>query len=1049
MPDDPRDGFGSRRSRRQRDTGDPQGDQARDGAEPRDARRAGRGYEEPPTGRRRRSREDSGGVSVSDLLAKHGTGQYPIPGPPSADEPARAAEDQPSRRDLPAPGRPRRAADEPSRPAMPAPGAVPPATGRGRPVDEPSRPAMPAPNPTGRRAVDEPSRPAMRAPRTTPPVTPPGTPTPPTGRGRPVDEPSRPAMPAPGAPAPDGRGGRPTGGRARQGQVPGGPPAQTPSAPPTPPTPPVGASSPPPPVPPRGPRQPAAQEPSGRQDAPTPQRGSGPRPMPTRKQRPAAAGDAQGPGSRARMTPPGAVPPPPVPPSAARPDPGVLGSLSGEDPTPSRPVPQPPRPTTPPPPGATPPPPGVTPPPPAGAAPVRPPAGPPTPAGPPVPGAARRPARQGGVVPPAGPSPEEVTQEVPAVGDGPQDLVERHEKSKKIDATLARFSAVHDEALEAEQKKRNRLTRFIRRDELPDLDAAAEATPSRSGESRSGESRSAEPRGSSPRPPADEEETTLLPPATDEPEGAEEPARAEKGAKRDVKRDAGKDEEPAESDPAVEGRPRNRRRALLVGKGLAVAAAALVFVASGIGWGGMQWADSKFRKVMALDPDSADIQDKDKQLGDENFLLVGSDTRAGAKAEDHVGTQADADGARSDSVMIAHIPQDRSRVVVVSFPRDLEVDLPECDQWNPDTGQLTGKKTAPRKNAKINEAYAAGGPMCTNKVVQKISGLAINHFLGVDFHGFKGMVNAVDGVEVCIPKPMIDEKLGPIFPQAGKKVLRDNDALNFVRARYLSNDPTSDYGRMKRQQQFLSALLRKVMSSQVLLDPGKLTSFVSEVGKNTFGDNVGVDQLLTLAQSMRGVSAGQITFVTVPTVGNANARGNEVLRVDDTRALFRAIIDGTPLPGEKPAQGSPVPQAQAPQGGAAVDPKTVKLQVVNGSGRDGAGKETADALAAQGFTVVTRRDGERGEKTQIRHSGQRAAQARTLKSAVPSAELVEDPSLGGAIQLVLGANFDGRVVKPGSEPPQGEQKPGDQKPPAGPLPNDLSTVNAADDGPCG
>ncbi|SHE52273.1 LCP family glycopolymer transferase [Streptoalloteichus hindustanus] len=983
MPDDPRDGFGSRRSRDARDPGQDPAEQARDAAGSREGRRAERRYEEPPTGRRRRSREDSGGLSVSDLLAKHGTGQHPIPGPPG-DEPPRRAEEPPSRRDLSAPaaGRPRRAADEPSRPAMPAPGTLPPA-GRPRPVDEPSRPAMPAPGPTPRRrGVDEPSRPAMPGPGTVPPP----------GRGRPVDEPSRPAMPAPGPP---------TGGRARRGQVPGAP------QPPTPPAPTAGPT--PPPVPPRGPQPPVPEEQAGRPGAPaTPPRGSGPRPMPTRK-RPAGPG---GPGERVRQTPPTPAPPPGTPPA-----PGVLDALTGEDPTPSRPVPQPPRPTPPPPA------------PPAGAAPGR------RAPGPTGTGVGPKPAGRRGVVPPPpGPAPEEVTQEVPAVVDGPQDAEERHEKSKKIDATLARFSAVHDEALEAEQKKRNRLTRFIKRDDLPDLDAAVES-------------------------PSSEEETTLLPPATDEPpaggkgtKGAGKAAAAPVAASgTDGDKAAEKDAEDAEPDPAEEKRRRVRRRAVLAGKGFAIAAAALVFVASGIGWGGMRWADSQVRKVTALDPNSADIQDKDKQLGDENFLLVGSDTRAGARPEDHVGTQADAKGARSDSVMIAHIPQDRSRIVVVSFPRDLEVDLPECDEWNSDTGKLTGKKSKAVKNAKINEAYAAGGPMCTNKVVQKISGLAINHFLGVDFHGFKDMVNAVDGVEVCIPKPMIDEKLGPIFPQAGKKVLRDNDALNFVRARYLTNDPTSDYGRMKRQQQFLSSLLRKVMSSQVLLDPGKLTSFVRELGKNTFGDNVGADQLLNLAQSMRGVSAGQITFVTVPTVGEANKRGNEVLRVNDTRALFQAIIDGTPLPGEKPAQKGPTP-AQAPPAatGGPVDPKTVKVQVVNGTSQGGVGKETADQLAAQGFTVVMRRDGEKTDKTVIRYSGQRADQARALKSAVPSAQLVEDPSLGGAIQLVIGANFDRKVIKPGSEPPPGDQKAGgEQKPTAGPLPKDLSTVNAADTGPCG
>ena len=144
--------------------------------------------------------------------------------------------------------------------------------------------------------------------------------------------------------------------------------------------------------------------------------------------------------------------------------------------------------------------------------------------------------------------------------------------------------------------------------------------------------------------------------------------------------------------------------------------------------------------------------------------------------------------------------------------------------------------------------------------------------------------------------------------------LTGDKALDFVRARHVQGDVTSDYGRIKRQQRFLSSLLRKAMSSQVLFDPGKLTAFVQAFSKSTFGENIGIDQLFKLGQSMQGLEAGRVTFITVPTVGVANARGNETLRKTDNDNLFKAIRTDQALPGEAPgpANTGPNPTTAAP-----------------------------------------------------------------------------------------------------------------------------------------
>jgi anionic cell wall polymer biosynthesis LytR-Cps2A-Psr (LCP) family protein len=152
-------------------------------------------------------------------------------------------------------------------------------------------------------------------------------------------------------------------------------------------------------------------------------------------------------------------------------------------------------------------------------------------------------------------------------------------------------------------------------------------------------------------------------------------------------------------------------------------------------------------------------------------------------------------------------------------------------------------------------------------------------------------------VEVCTQTPIIDSMLGTVLPTAGNQTLNGEQALNYVRARHVEGDPTSDYGRMQRQQLFLSALLRKTMSSQVLLNPGKLSNFVKAVSANTFGENIGADRLMDLGQQLQGLEANRVTFVTVPTTGYANEQGMEVLRDSDTKALFQAIIDGAPVTG--------------------------------------------------------------------------------------------------------------------------------------------------------
>ncbi|OLR90829.1 LCP family protein [Actinokineospora bangkokensis] len=672
------------------------------------------------------------------------------------------------------------------------------------------------------------------------------------------------------------------------------------------------------------------------------------------------------------------------------------------------------------------------------------------------------------LTPPPGVSPAEaigMTTEMEPIGEAVQ-------KRRRVDQTLARFSAVHDE-LAAEERARKakklKLNPFAAEDDemderLSELGRVPGSEPEEvvdfDVDSKSGpEAQARTVRTEAVADPAEVTDVLAATPAAAgaEPEQPEpeqpapdeavtefilgEPVLVELDAAAPAAEPRPAEPEADEPEPAVEV-PVQRDRRVVAARAAAAVVAVLVFAATGVGWGFTKWANDSIADVRALDPDSASITDAAGQRGDENFLLVGSDTREGATEEEGVGTAETVPGARSDTVMVAHVPADRSRVVVVSFPRDLEIKRPDCERFDPATNSYTGEVVPGQKSAKMNTAYQFGGPLCMTKVVQELSGLQITRFIGINFEGFKGMVDAVDGVDVCVEKPMFDTLLNTwIVKDPGTDVLLKGDqALNFVRARHVKGDPTSDYGRIKRQQRFLSSLLRKAMSGNVLLDPGKLTSFTGAFARSTFGDGITLDSLLTLGRSLQGLQAGKVTFVTVPTTGYANDRGNEVLRADDNKALFAAVRGNQSLPGEQQGgAATPQPAPLRQQQAEPVDPKTLKIQVLNGGSTiGGIARRTAESLTGYGFTVVAAGASPVPvQKTTIRYGKGHEAQAQALASAVPSATLELDQGAGSALVLVLGPEFDGKVVKPGAAggtaPPAQEE-----------LPGDLSTVNAGD-----
>ncbi|MFD6398118.1 LCP family protein [Nocardia sp. NPDC060249] len=569
--------------------------------------------------------------------------------------------------------------------------------------------------------------------------------------------------------------------------------------------------------------------------------------------------------------------------------------------------------------------------------------------------------------------------------------------------------------------------------------------------------------------PADRTATTALPAQSKEPVRTAAPARRVGGPvdpPTDILPTVNPAAEPQRARPAKtssaapprrpDGRTgtgeRRNKQARMAGRVTLTFVAVLTLVITGGGWSYLQATNNSFTQVDALGGgDTGDVLDGNMQLGDENYLIVGTDTRAGVNAEMGAGSAADTEGARADTAMLVHIPKNRSRVVVVSFPRDLDVSRPVCSEWDNDTATYTDQKLPSAMSDKLNAVYARGGPKCLVDVIRKMSGLTIGHFIGIDFAGFQAMVDQIGGVEVCSTKPIIDGVLGPVLETSGKQRVNGETALNYVRARHVVGEERSDYDRINRQQRFLASLLRGALSGKVLFDPGKLNGFIQAFTAHTFVDKVTPQDLLLLGRSLQKMDAGAVTFLTIPTAGTTSY-GNEIPRESDIKAIFRAVIDDQPLPGETKApevqSSAPSPAPVAPKQ-YAVAPGTMSLLVSNGSGTVGAARTVASKLGYQGFGIYSTGNysGGTASTSTIRFAAGLEAEAATVASTIPGAVLEQANELGSIIEVVVGTDFAGtvRTVTPvGTELPSVPMgQPHSAAPVA--LPSDLEHMNAADD----
>ncbi|MGI5352785.1 LCP family protein [Streptomyces sp. CA-250714] len=348
--------------------------------------------------------------------------------------------------------------------------------------------------------------------------------------------------------------------------------------------------------------------------------------------------------------------------------------------------------------------------------------------------------------------------------------------------------------------------------------------------------------------------------------------------------DPGTIEADSDASSAASARPRGRRW-LRWG---ALVASVLVLAVAATGWSLYRKLDGNIRTdsdtAQALAPYEKERPTPVRAAGEaRNILVLGSDNRGngnGAYGRDE-GSQ------RSDTAILLHLAADGRSATGMSIPRDLMVDIPDCQK--PDGSRSRAQF------AQFNWAFQTGGAACAIRTVEKMTDIRVDHHLVVDFSGFKKLVDAVGGVEVCLAEPVHDREAKLDLP-AGRQALDGEDALGYVRARHgLGNG--SDTQRIDRQQRFMGSLVKKVRSNGVLLNPTRAYPVLDAATSSLTADS-GLDslsELYELARSVRDISEDHIRFLTVPRQSYELDINRDELVQPDAEKLFTKLREDRPV----------------------------------------------------------------------------------------------------------------------------------------------------------
>jgi LCP family protein required for cell wall assembly len=389
-----------------------------------------------------------------------------------------------------------------------------------------------------------------------------------------------------------------------------------------------------------------------------------------------------------------------------------------------------------------------------------------------------------------------------------------------------------------------------------------------------------------------------------------------------------------------------------------------------------------------------------------NILVIGSDSRAGTNGQ--FGSAQAIAGARSDTMMLLHIlPQHRGGAVI-SFPRDSVVPITACPA---DGAGNAGQKAQPGATEMLNATFAFGGPACLWKTLESMTGIFIDHFVEINFNGFQSVVNDLGGVNVCLPVAINDPASG-LDLLAGPHHVNGAQALAFVRERHIGLG--SDLQRIQRQQFFMASLLQQINSKNVLSNAPQLYTIAKDVAKTLTTDSgLTAGTMLTLAQSMKGMTSKAVQFTQVPVLPDPADANRVVWQQPQAGQLFSAVAHDQSVAKAKPSKKLPGPAGSAkpsasPSSAPPVSPATVQVKVLNATATGGLAGKTGTALTQRHFTVIgTGNAVAPSAATIIQYSSaSAAARASALAQIVPNARLQQVTGVtAGTVDLILGSDF--------------------------------------------
>ncbi|MEZ0163157.1 LCP family protein [Kineococcus sp. LSe6-4] len=499
---------------------------------------------------------------------------------------------------------------------------------------------------------------------------------------------------------------------------------------------------------------------------------------------------------------------------------------------------------------------------------------------------------------------------------------------------------------------------------------------------------------------------------------------------------------PTPTDPAPPEVPGARRRArgrhadhahgraFSVLRGVLVAAVVLAVVATGGGVFAYYRLQGNINAesidgLLGTRPSDESAVDPTTGQDDVNILVMGSDTRdlSDGTGDEYGGADADP-GARSDTTLLVHLAANRKSATMVSIPRDSMVEIPACKL--PD-----GTRTEPQKGM-FNSAFSLGGAACTVNTVQTITQVPVDHYVVVDFSGFRSMIDALGGVTICTPRAIDDAKADLHLDAGTHDDVDGQTALAYARVRHIGDG--SDISRIGRQQALMSSMVQKVTSSAMLTRPDRLYGFLDAATKSVTTDPglASLSEIASLAQSLQKMPADGVQFITVPTEPYP-ANRNRVQWTPAADELWQRIRTDT----AGPASAAPTASPTAEPGTSSellVAPSKISVRVLNVGGTPGAAGALSQALTGVGFVAGGTGDGqatEPGQDVLVRYGTDRQDSANTVAAALGGAKTVLDPSVGREVVVEIAS----------SAPPVSDVRPRVTGTPA-PAPTPTPTITA-------